>query len=103
MFRLLLKEISINGNKIDFVGPATNLGIVFNNRLSWSNHITVIVGRTYSRLQSLWAVIDSSPFAIRMKLAKTYLISVLLYRMGVKFSQTAMVMTTRILAWHTTI
>ena len=43
-------EIIIRGNKIDFVESLTNLGIIFNSRLIWSNHINVIVGRVYSIL-----------------------------------------------------
>ena len=68
----------IRSNKIDFVKPATNLSIVFNDRLSWPNYISVVVGRIYSMLRNLWAVINSTSFAIRMQLAKTYLIPVLL-------------------------
>ena len=30
-------------------------------------------------LRNLWAVVDSTPFVIRMQLAKTFLIPVLLY------------------------
>ena len=56
---------------------ATNLGIVFNGSLLWFNHISVVVGRIYSVLRKLWTVIDSTPFAFRMQLAKTYLIPVL--------------------------
>ena len=53
--------------------------MVFNNRLSWSSHVSVIVGRNYSMLRNLWAVIDTTPFAIHMQLAKNYLIPVLFY------------------------
>ena len=47
--------------------------------LSRSNHINVIVGRVYGMLQNLCAAIDSNRFAIRIQLAKTYLIPVLFY------------------------
>ena len=67
--------LSIKRNKIDYVESATNLGIVFNDRFSWSSHTSVIVGM----LRNLWTVIDSTPFAIRKQLDKTYLIPVLLY------------------------
>ena len=72
-------DIIIRGNKIDFVESATYLNIIFNGRLTWSNHINVIVCRAYSILQNLWVIINSTHFAIRMQLAKTYLIPVLLY------------------------
>ena len=62
-----------------FVESATDLGIIFNGRLTRSNYINVIVGRVYGMLRNLWTVTDSTPFTIRMELAKTYLIPVLLY------------------------
>ena len=37
--------LSIRGNQIDFVKSATNLGIGFNGRLSWSNHVSFAIGR----------------------------------------------------------
>ena len=55
------------------------LGINFSGRLSWSNHINVIIDRVNGMLRNFCPVIDSTPFAIRMHLAKTYLIPVLLY------------------------
>ena len=54
----VISALSIKGNKIYLVGSATNLGIVFNNKLSWSSRISVIVGRIYSKLRNLWTVID---------------------------------------------
>ena len=69
----------IKGNKIDFVESLPNLGIVLKDKLSWSSHINDVVGRFYSMLRNLWAIIDSTPFAIRIQFAKTYLIPMLLY------------------------
>ena len=37
------------------------------------------MGKVYDMLRNLWAVIDSTPFAIRIRLTKTFLIPVLLY------------------------
>ena len=71
-------DIIIRGNKIDFVESAYNLGVIFNGRLTWSNHINVIVGKVYGMLRNLWIVIDSTPLTIRMQLAETFLIPVLL-------------------------
>ena len=72
-------DIIIRRNKIDFVEQATTLGVIFNGRLMWSNRINVIVDKVYGMRRNLWAVIDSTPFAIHMQLAKTFLIPVLLY------------------------
>ena len=42
-------------------------------------HINVVVFRIYSMRGNLWAMIDSTPFAIRMQLVEIYLIPVLFY------------------------
>ena len=76
---LAVSDIIIRWNKIDFVESASNLSVIFNGRLTWSNYINVIVGKVYGVLRNLWAVIDLTPFTIRMRLAKTYLIPVVLY------------------------
>ena len=63
---------------IDFVESASNLGVIFNGPPTWPNHINVIVLKVNDMLKNLWTVIDSTPFAIRMQLAKTFLIPVIL-------------------------
>ena len=73
-----MPDIIIRGNKIDFVETASNLGVIFNGWLTWSNHINVIVGKVYGMLRNLWTVMNSTPFTIHMQLAKTFLIPVLL-------------------------
>ena len=75
----VIPGLSIKGNKIDLDGSAIDMDRVFKNKLLWSSHISVIVGRIYSTLRNLWAFIDSTPFSNRMQIAKTYLIPVLLY------------------------
>ena len=59
-----MTNIIIKGNKLDFIELATNLGIIFNGRLTWSNYINVVIGRVYGMLRNL---------------SKTYPISILLY------------------------
>ena len=49
----VITGLSTKGNKIYFVGSAKNLGIVFNDRLSWSIHINVIVGMLRNLLAKL--------------------------------------------------
>ena len=58
----VIPGLSIKGNEIDFNESATNLDIIFNDRLSWS-----IVGRIYSMLRNLWPVIDSTSLRIRIQ------------------------------------
>lgn len=56
-----------------------NLGIVFNNTLTWSNHVNSVVGATYNRLRTLWSTQSFTPQRIRLLLAKSYLMPSLLY------------------------
>lgn len=74
-----LPPIHINNSVIEFVLNATNLGVIFNERLNWTNHIQRNIAKTYGMLRNLWAVQNSTPLNIRMLLAKTYLVPVLLY------------------------
>lgn len=72
-------EIKINNTVIGLVESSSNLGVTFNSQLSWTNHINIVVGKVYGMLRNLWTVQESTPFEIRMLLAKSYLIPVLLY------------------------
>lgn len=72
-------SLKIGSSKISFVLTSSNLGVIFNGQLSWTNHINSAVGRVYGMLRNLWAVKSATPFHIRLLLAKTYLIPVLLY------------------------
>lgn len=74
-----LPPIQINNSSIEIVETAKNLGVIFNSKLDWSNHINVICGRTFSMLRNLWMTQYYTPFEIRMLLAKTYLIPTLMY------------------------
>ena len=47
-----LPDIIMRVNKIDFVESASNLCIIFNGRLTWPNHINVIVGKVYDMLRN---------------------------------------------------
>lgn len=72
-------DVLINGQKIPFVNTAKNLGIVFNNNLTWCSHINSLVSQTYAKLRTLWATQSFTPPNIRLLLAKTYVLPGLLY------------------------
>lgn len=71
--------VKINDTEIAIVQTSRNLGLIFNSKLTWTNHINGAVGKVYGMLRNLWAVRISTPFEIRMLLAKSYLIPTLLY------------------------
>lgn len=72
-------DILLNNQKIEIVSSSKNLGVVINNTLSWNNHVNSAVGKTYGMLRTLWATQSCTPLNIRVTLAKSYLIPVLLY------------------------
>lgn len=72
-------NIILNNERIEVVSHAKNLGIYFNNKLTWSNHINVIVGQTYFKLRSLWQTQSFTPLKIRIMLAKSYIMPGLLF------------------------
>lgn len=75
----IIPNIFINNQKIEIVKSAKNLGIFFNDTLTWSNHINYACGRTFSMTRTLWQTHHCTPLRIRILLAKTYLMPVLLY------------------------
>lgn len=72
-------DLYINGQLIDIVGSAKNLGIIFNSSLTWSDHVNYACGRTFAILRGLWATQHCTPFRIRKLLAKSYLIPSFIY------------------------
>lgn len=73
------QSIKLGSSVIDCVQSSSNLGLTFNSRLTWSDHINVAVGKVRGMLRNLWAVKTSTPLQIRILLAKSYLIPTLLF------------------------
>lgn len=71
--------ILLNKEEIQVVDKGKNLGIVFNNTLSWKDHITIATGKTFGMLRTLYRTQAYTPQHIRELLAKTYLLPKLLY------------------------
>lgn len=69
----------LGNSTIETVKHAKNLGIIFNDKLSWTDHINSACGKTYSMLRNLWSTQHYTPLNIRMLLAKTYLLPTLTY------------------------
>lgn len=72
-------DIVLNNRKIEIVSSIKNLGIIFNNNLSWSNHVNSIIGKMNYMLRTLWPIQYCTPLKIRMLIAKVYLMPSLLY------------------------
>lgn len=71
--------ITINNQTIEIANSVKNLGIYFNSTLTWSDHVNYACGRTFSMLRTLWQTHYCTPIKIRILLAKSYLIPILLY------------------------
>jgi len=74
-----LPTITIDHSIIEYVDKAKNLGIMFNTTLSWNNQINIAVGKVNGMLRCLWSTQYYTPLEIRLLIAQTYLIPVLLY------------------------
>lgn len=72
-------NILLNNEPIQIVSHSKNLGIVFNDKLTWSNHINAVVGQTYAKLRSLWQTQYFTPQYIKVLLVKSYIMPGLLY------------------------
>lgn len=72
-------DILINNQKIEVVQKVKNLGIVFNNNLTWTSHVDTLVIQMYIKLRTLWVTQYFTPLRVRKVLAKAYLIPGLLY------------------------
>lgn len=72
-------NIVLSGLNIEIVNSSKNLGVIFNNRLVWNNHVGAAIGKTYGSLRNVYFCQHYTPPNIRMLLAKTFLIPKLLY------------------------
>lgn len=74
-----INGVEINNQSTQSVDTVSNLGLTFNYKLTWSNHINRIVGKVHGMLRNLWTVRLLTAFRIRMLLSKSCLIPSLLY------------------------
>jgi len=74
-----LPPIYINESIVEYVNKAKNLGFIFNNSLSWNDHINCAAGKVNGMLRCLWPTQYFTPIKIRLLIAKSYLIPILLY------------------------
>jgi len=71
--------IHFNNSIISYANNAKNLGVIFNQTLSWNDHITRNIGKVYGLLRTLWVTQKFTPTNVRLLLAKSSLVPVLLY------------------------
>ena len=72
-------EITIDDTVIERVEKAKNLGVIFTHTLSWNQHIICATGKVNGMLRTLWPTQHFTPSNIRLLIAKSYLLPILLY------------------------
>ena len=72
-------QVTLASPQIELVSRVRNLGLYFNNNLTWVDHINIRIGQVYNMLRNLWQTQSFTPCNIRLQLAKAYLIPTLLY------------------------
>ena len=72
-------QVLVDNNAVKFVKHVKNLGIIFDQNLSWNMHVNKKIGCVYGMLRTLWVTKSFTPINIRMLLAKSYLLPTLLY------------------------
>jgi len=75
----LFPVLKLNGDDLNYVETAKNLGITFDQKLSWNNHICKTIGKVYGMLRALWVTQHLTPIPVRILLVKTYLLPTLCY------------------------
>ncbi|XP_059223232.1 uncharacterized protein LOC131997010 [Stomoxys calcitrans] len=64
-------NLRISDSTIQRVESSSNLGLTFNTKLNWTNHINRASGKIHGMLRNLWKLRTSTPQDIRLLLAKT--------------------------------
>lgn len=72
-------NVNIAGIPIEIVPQAKNLGVIFNSRLTWREHIVSAVGKTNAALRNIFPSQRYTPVRVRILLAKSFLVPKLTY------------------------
>jgi len=68
-----LEKLSLNGQQLNYVDRASNLGFAINSTLSWSNHLNCTTGKMYGILRQLNDTKTFLSTNLKMLIAKTKL------------------------------
>lgn len=72
-------NVNIANVPINIAPNAKNLGVIFNNRLTWREHVLSAVGKTNAALRNIYSTQQYTPIRIRLMLAKSFLVPKLIY------------------------
>lgn len=71
--------IYLGNTELQYVEKAKNLGIWFDDTLSWNYHIQLVIGKIYGCLRSLSLSKHFTPQHIRLSIAKSIIMPILFY------------------------
>lgn len=71
--------VQLNGVVIPYFSSVKNLGLIFNERLTWSDHVVKVSQRIFIGLRNLWPMSKSTPLRTRILLARSLLMPHLEY------------------------
>lgn len=74
-----IPPILLGVNRIDFSKVAKNLGVLFDNRFSWENHVTSIIQKVYGSLRCLNTLKNYSTVNTRFKLVRSLIMPIFMY------------------------
>ena len=72
-------SFEIDGQRLEFTDTAKNLGVVFDTRLRFSEHISYISKKSYLVLKALYANRHILNFKVKKKLCEAHIMSILAY------------------------
>lgn len=72
-------QVIINQLVVQRVTSAKNLGVWFDHRFNWSDHVTKLCGKAYGLLRRLWKVAWALPYNTRARLIRSLVIPIIDY------------------------
>lgn len=72
-------SITVNGANISYVTHVCNLGVIFDETLSWTDHINSVVSKVLSTVAQLKRNINCLPVSVRQKLVQSLVVPIIDY------------------------
>lgn len=72
-------HIILGNSQVEMTSKIKNLGIMFNSRLSWDDHINSVVSKIYGSLRGLSVSRAFLPVEVKLKLVKALIVPIITY------------------------
>ena len=77
--KVITEDVKIGGKNIDRETEAKNLGVIFDEKLTWEQHIGKLIQKAYYKLRQFYHLKTSLSIKTKSKLVETYVLSQLNY------------------------